>query len=390
MKKRFLPLLMFMLLASAGFAQTHHTLLVTVPDSVEVVFVAGEFNNWNPTADSMHLVSTLPRQYSFDYTWDNNLVDTMEFKYIAGPVGWGKYEQNGANLVAGTDSVAEITFKAVWHSTYAKDVKIDVLVPTNVYELYITGTFNNWAATENQMEKIDSTENGKEFTATIHTLDTTTLEFKFLAGPGWPYQQEHGNWNYMTDGGTLTVDLFKKIYDPTEAGDITINITVPPGTPDVYLIGSWGANWSLEEAVHATKVNDTTWTAVVPNVADIDYKVYNWPDWTYEEAADAEGSNVADRHASFISGPTFDIKVLFWKAVHEVPTGIDNISKTLKMYSVNSTIVVEDVKGTVTVFDINGRMLQSVQSRGTFVSRTLQPGIYIIRVDNKAQKIAVR
>jgi hypothetical protein len=41
-------------------------------------------------------------------------------------------------------------------------------------------------------------------------------------------------------------------------------------------------------------------------------------------------------------------------------------------------------------YAINGRMMQSVRAKGTFVSRSMQPGIYILRVDNKVQKVAVQ
>ncbi len=64
MKKRVLPFLMFMLLASMGFAQTH-TLLVTVPDSIEVVYVAGAFNGWNPASDSLTQISDSPKMFSY-------------------------------------------------------------------------------------------------------------------------------------------------------------------------------------------------------------------------------------------------------------------------------------------------------------------------------------
>jgi hypothetical protein len=244
------------------------------------------------------------------------------------------------------------------------------------------------------MEKVDSSANGKEFKLTIHTLDTTMLEYKFLAGPGWPYEQSNSNnYIYMTDGGTVVCEEFKMIFDPSKVGDITINITVPEGTPAAYVIGSFGSGWSLDDAIQATKNEDGTYTAVVPMVADIEYKIWNYPDWPYEEAKDAEGNGLDEnRKASFETGPVFNITVLYWKQVFGV-TGIkDPISSAYKMYTVNGTIVVEGVTSavSVSVFDINGRMMQSVKAKGTFVSRSLQPGIYILRVDNMVQKVAVQ
>jgi len=391
MKKRILPFLMFMLISSMGFAATH-TLLVTVGDSIEVVYVAGEFNNWDPTADSMNLISNSPKVFSFEYQFEG-LVDTLEFKFLAGP-DW-KYEQKqAANLVVGNDSADVVgDFKTVYHRDQEKDVLIDVLVPVDVFRLFLAGNFNNWKSRPNEMVQVDSTESGKEFQLTIHTIDTTTLEFKFIAGPGWPYEQKDAaNYKYMDNNGIAICEEFKKIFNPAEAGTITINITVPEGTPDVWLIGSWGDGWSLEDAVHATMNEDGTWTATIEDVADIEYKVWNYPDWPYEEAQDATGTSVANRIASWLTGPTFDITVTNWKLIHEgVPTGIkDPISASYKMYTVNGTIVVEGVTSAVSVFDINGRTMQSVRAKGTFTSKSLQPGIYIIRVDNKVQKVAVQ
>jgi hypothetical protein len=392
MKKRILPLIMFMLITSMGIAQKH-TIMVTVPDTVQKCFVAGDFNNWNPLSDTMTRVSVSPKKYSFEF----NMVDTsavkVNYKFLSGP-DWAYQQKRGENYVFGKDSNTAVvdSFQAIYHTNQAKNVTIDVLVPAAVYQCNLTGNFNGWDPIANPMTMVDSSANGKEYKLTIHTLDTITLNFKFVAGPGWPYQQTNSaNFVYITDGGTVVCDEFQKIFNPHEVGTITINITVPAGTPDVYIIGSWGNSWKLEEAIHATKNADGTYTAVVPDVADIDYKVYNFPDWSYEEAIDAQGNTVPDRHASFVNGPTYNITVAFWKAVHAVPTGVkDPISDTYKMYTINGTIVVEGVTSEVSVFDINGRMMQSVRANGTFVSKSLQPGIYILRVDNKVQKVAVQ
>jgi hypothetical protein len=395
MKKRVLPLLMFMLITSMGFAQTHK-LLVTVPDSIETVYVSGEINNWkdpsSAPADSAKLISSSPRIFSFEYTFVG-LVDTLEYKFYSGP-SWSYEQKSSTNFIVKNDSATAVvdSFKAVYHRGYEKDVTIDVLVPVTVFQVFLTGTFNGWSPSANQMTRVDSSANGKEFQLTIHTMDTTTLEYKFLAGPGWPYEQVAGNYVYMNVGGTVVCDEFKLIFDPSKVGDITINITVPEGTPAVWVIGSFGSGWSLDDAIEATKNEDGTYTAVVPMVADIEYKIWNYPDWPYEEAKDSLGNGLdANRKASFETGPVFNITVAYWKKVYGMPTGVkDPISAAYKMYTVNGTIVVEGVTSAVSVFDINGRMMQSVRAKGIFVSRSLQPGIYILRVDNKVQKVAVQ
>ncbi len=394
MKKRILPFLLLILISSMGFGQKH-TLVVTVPDSIETVYFSGEINNWrDPSSapdDSAKLISDSPKMFSFDYTYDGS-VDTLEYKIYAGPA-WSYEQKRDSAFIVMDDSATAVvdSFNAVYHRIWEADVTIDVLVPKEVYVLNLTGTFNNWNPTANPMEKVDSTSNGKEFMVTIHVLDTVSLEYKFIAGPGWPYEQsDAANFKYTVTHGVSTVDNFKDIFDPNDLGDITVHIVaVPEGTTDVYIIGSWGNSWKPEEAIKAVKNDDETYTAVVPNVADIDYKVYNYPDWAYEEASDASGTPVADRHASTADSPV-EITVAFWKALY-VATGVkDPISSAYRMYTINRTIVVEGVTSAVSVFDINGRMMQSVRANGTFVSKSLQPGIYILRVDNKVQKIGVQ
>ena len=391
MKKRFLPFLTLLMLATVSFAQTR-TIEVTVPDTVETVYIAGTFNNWNPASDSMSLQSESPKVYSFDFESTDTL-GGIQYKFLSGP-DW-KYEQKqAANFVYKFDSIAVVdTFNAVYHLDQADSVTIDVLVPVEVYELYLTGNFNGWDPSANKMEMVDSAADGKEFMITVYTMDTTTMEFKFIAGPGWAYEQtEAANYKYM-DGNIIVLDAvedFKAIYNPNDAGDIVLNITVPEGTPDVWIIGSFTDNWNPDSALQATQVNDSVWTVTVEDQANIEYKVYNYPDWAYEEASDDAGTSVSNRTASFLDGPSFDITVAFWKDVYQAPTGVKDIDDLVnRIYVTNKSIVVDDVKEKVTVFDIQGKIIQDVRTKGTFMSRALNTGVYIIRVDNKTKKVLV-
>jgi len=387
MKKRILPFFALLLITSMSYAQTR-TIQVTVPDTVQVMYIAGTINGWSEPGDEMTMVSDTV------YTFEFDAADTagIEFKFLSGP--YWKYEQvQAANFRFSTDSITRVDeFKAIYDTAYAKDVTIEVLVPVEVIDLYITGNFNGWTPDANQMEKIDSTQDGKVFTATINTLDTTALEFKFIAGPDWAYEQtESANYVYSEDGATVVCDEFKAIYDPNALGDITLNIVVPEGTPDVWIIGSF-AGWDTTQAVHATQVDDTTWTAVIENVGNIEYKVYNHPNWTFEEASDATGTSVDNRAASFLSGPEFDIKVLFWKDIFEVPTAVNDYENSkIRVYTTRyQTVVAEGVAEKVTIFDVQGRIVEDARTTGTFMSKALRTGVYMIRVDNHIQKVAIQ
>jgi hypothetical protein len=394
MKKRFLPVLLLILATGVSMAQTH-TLKVTVPDTVQVCFAAGSFNGWNEpsAATQMTKISDSPKVFTLGIEVAEGDVATSIYKYYAGP-GWA-YEQTQAadfklsELDADGDTVE--SFKAIYDPSISRegDITINVLVPAELFVCYITGNFNDWNSVSNPMTFVDSTANGKEFALTVHSMDTTTLEFKFLSGPGWSYEQtQSANYRYAVDGGTVVCDQFKAIFDPSKVGDVTINITVPEGTAEAWVVGSWNS-WSMDGAVQATKNLDGTYTAVISMVADFEYKIWCHNDWAYEEAKDAAGNGLdANRTASFETGPVFDITVAFWKLLF---TSVKDLtSYNYRWYSQDGAIVVEGVTSGVSVFDLTGRLVERASLTGTFVSKSLKTGIYIVRIDNQTQKMFVQ
>jgi hypothetical protein len=392
MKKRLLPALLLILISGMSFAQTR-TLKVTVPEATVVCYVAGDFNGWDPSADEMNKVSDSPKVFTLDIEVPDSLVASTKYKYCAGP-SWDYQQTRSADFfLSGMDADGDTieAFNAIYDPNISRegDVTIDVLVPAELFVCYITGNFNDWNSVSDQMTYVDSTANGKEFTYTVHSMDTTTLEFKFLAGPGWSYEQtQSSNYRYAVDGGVIVCDQFKAIFDPSKVGDVTINITVPEGTSEVWVVGSWNS-WSMDNAVQATKNLDGTYTAVITMVADFEYKIWCHNDWAYEEAKDAEGNSLdANRTASFETGPVFNITVAYWKLLW---TSVNKISTSYyRYYTQDGTIVVEGVLSGVSVFDLTGRMVQKASLSGTFVSKNLKSGIYILRIDNEAHKIFVQ
>jgi hypothetical protein len=274
--------------------------------------------------------------------------------------------------------------------SFAQKHTIIVTVPDTVIVCYAAGDFDVW----NPYPMTKISDSPKKFSLDFYAVDTAAKKYnyKFLSGPDWKYQQnKSANFVFATDSITAVVDTFMAIFDPVKVGDISITITsYPEGTSEIWIIGSF-CNWSLDGAIKATYFSDEGWfSATIPLVEDIEYKCYNYRDLPYEEAVDAEGNPVPNRTASFETGPV-NISVAFWKKVYGTPTGInDPISAAYKMYTTNGTIVVEGVNSNVAIFDLDGNVIQNVRVKGTFVSNNLPSGLYIIRVDNKAQKIVVR
>lgn len=75
-------------------------------------------------------------------------------------------------------------------------------------------------------------------------------------------------------------------------------------------------------------------------------------------------------------------------------TGVDKLfnsdNSKYNISSANSMIKVEGKFSTIELFDIAGRQVQSAKAFGIFNSNTLKSGLYIVRVDGSAMKVAVK
>lgn len=360
------------------------TYSVTVPAGTKACYIAGNMNGWSQKpmtkVDATH--------YTIDYPTS---VATDEYKYCSGP-DW-KYEEcdlAGVKLAANRKYAAAdvvANWLVVYDTANEKDVTIDVLTPSTTIQCFIVGNFNGWAspAAAFQMTKTSTTVDGIVFSKTIHTLDVTTLAYHFCSGPDWSFEQKTPTGDYKYPEVAPIVTEWKVIYDPTKTGDIHITATVPAGTTDCWIQGSY-LGWDMTKAVKGTKNADGTFSFTAPMVMSIEYKLYNLADWSHVEA-DAAGVEVANRKAAYPTDANISITVVKWKlsTAFSVVKAASNL-----IYTRNSSIVVEGVTSRVDIFDLSGRILQSNRIVGTFISKSLNAGIYIVRVDGATKKVAVQ
>lgn len=242
------------------------------------------------------------------------------------------------------------------------------------------------------MNFVSEDVNGKIFSKTVHSLDAFNMEFKFCAGPAWSYEQTDPSTNYKygtTENSTaVVVNAFKAIFDPDKTGTINITATVPAGTDSVWIMGDF-LGWNMGNAMKATKNQDGTFSFAIPMVMSIEYRLYNKPDWGYPEVGEADpAKELPNRSAVYPADANTNITVWGWlKNISGLP--LINFDE-YKVYSKDSRVVVEGVKSTVRVFDMSGRMIESQIINGTFSSRNLSSGLYILRVDDAVTKIAVQ
>jgi hypothetical protein len=93
-------------------------------------------------------------------------------------------------------------------------------------------------------------------------------------------------------------------------------------------------------------------------------------------------------------GSNFDFDFLFDEIYFRekgTNTGVINTkSDKYKVIVNNGVIRVDGVESMVELFDISGRKLQTVRFTGTYSSKQMNSGIYIVRVDGFAMKISVK
>ncbi|MDO9153440.1 MAG: T9SS type A sorting domain-containing protein, partial [Paludibacter sp.] len=140
-----------------------------------------------------------------------------------------------------------------------------------------------------------------------------------------------------------------------------------------------------------TKNLDGTFSFTATNVMAMEYRLYNWNTaWTHPEAKDGEPTvERPNRVAEFPADANITITVSAWR--NEAPNAINMLdADKYRVYVNQSSIVIEGVTSRTDVYDISGRNLQSVNMNGTFKSKTLKSGLYIIKVDGQTQKVSVK
>lgn len=398
MKKNYILFVLVALfgVANLSFAAQTVKLRVQVPAETKVVYAAGGFNGWSTSATPMAKVQDSPMIFEADISVPDNVDAGYNFKFLAGP-DW-QYEQADPSAdftfgaVGFTGAVVK-SFKKYFTPQTPRDIKVNVMVPKSTLYCYITGSFVNWEQPSKEMTFVSEDTEGKYYTYTVKNIDPQLLDFKFASGPSWAYEQtQSANFSYYGNGGannevSVICSGFKSIFDPVNVGDITVNITsVPAGTDSVYLVGSFGGGWNMNEAIPAVKNANGTFTAVIKNIADVEYKCWNRKDWAYEECQ-ADGSNLpSNRSAKFKDTPVVNIVIENWK---KMASGVENVKFDYPITIINNTISVSGVQTKVNLFNVNGQLLQSFKGNGDFSSKVLPIGVYVLQVDKAQIKVIV-
>ncbi len=432
MKTRFTFLLIGLLLAFQAATAATATFNVTVPNDggsdnhlqTNRVMIVGNFNKWD-AAGAIECTKVSDTKYTVtldESTFADQTVTlaTINYKYICGP-DWAYVMKDaqggelGNNVYAGTSPQEDVV--VYWASVW-KDVvpvpgtfTIDIYTPKTVTEMYCTGNFNDWK-TPGFEGKVDSTDtkmnlvpansdaNGNYFSIKVYTKNAYALAYQFATGKAWMYQQIQGN-NAYTDVtqpsilfdavGDATANppvapaiTFKRIYNASLLKTVTLNVTPPANTNQMYIKNE--KNGGAGEFVAGVKNVDGTFTFTVAGVDIMYYKYYNDQlDANVEYKAD-NTAVTENRTADAQIETTYTDTVLAW-----VATGLNALdANKYKVYTSNKSIVVEGVNAKAELFDISGRNIESKLMSGTFRTAALNAGLYIVKIDGQTQKVSVK
>ena len=157
------------------------------------------------------------------------------------------------------------------------------------------------------------------------------------------------------------------IYEPdAQSGDIHFTVTVPAGTTECYMVGSF-QGWSTEDAVAMTDNGDGTFSYTLTDVTDVQYKYWNGYAW---ESFDG------NRSASVSISTEVNDVISNWNILDAVQK-IQNDG--LKVWTKAGVVVVEaDAACTLPIYTTNGVLVKAVKVKSGTTEIALPKGIYLL------------
>jgi hypothetical protein len=158
------------------------------------------------------------------------------------------------------------------HEKFNGTVKLRVQVPVGTKKVYVAGTFGEegdplyWKHADPKLElkKVDNTH----FEGVLTSVPAG-LHYLYVWGPDT--DQAEFRYNHRPLGSRSQVNDIVEYW-----GDMTLNVSVPRGTQEVYVAGNF-SNWTFISMMDA---GNNTWTYHIPPTAldgkgVIEYKYYN-------------------------------------------------------------------------------------------------------------------
>ncbi len=328
---------------------------VTVPEGTLACYIIGEVTgaDWTTFVEMTKVDDTHYTIYLAEAT------ATQQYKYCSGPT-WDYVEKDANGENVGNRTYSENDVVANWAAIFNPNggLTYNVTVPEGTFECYIAGEMTSWAHIP--MTMVDATH----YTITIETA-TIDDTYKYCSGPDWAYEEIiAGNRTYSAND---VVAAWAMVYNPNVAvGDISFTVTVPEGTTECYIVGSF-QGWDTLNGIPMIDNGDGTFSCTVTEVTDISYKYHNGKDWEKYEG---------NRSASITTTTTVVDVVSEWENL----SGIVDVVKTddVTVYGTAGKInVTADKAGALNIYNAQGMLVVVVNYEAGNTTVALPRGIYL-------------
>lgn len=272
---------------------------------------------------------------------------------------------------------------------------LNVTVPASTTDTcFVGGGFNGWTMTP--LHYVSTSVDG-----TTKLFSSSTLPASFAGNQNFYLYNATNSW-----ASTSTPALsFYSVATGVSTQDVTvtawknainytfINVTVPSAVSECYFISDQ-IGWTLP--TNATKMTLTT-TNASTKVYSYAYRGSNPAhpfNGQFLAGLDGTTTNTYGQKtptANFTNSGTgnyLNYTITEFKAIFApITTALQNVTNTTNMINIiDNKIVAEGVVSNVSIFDVRGSLIQSVYTKGMFTSKTLNSGLYIVRIDNKSYK----
>ena len=276
---------------------------------------------------------------------------------------------------------------------------LNVTAPSSTTDTcFVAGDFNSWAMTT-PLHYVSTSLDG-----TTKLFSSNTLPASFAGNKNFYLYNYTQNWAYSLTPGSFYSVLTGTSQDVTvtawkNAINYTfINVTVPYAVSECYFISDQ-VGWTLPTNAKQMTLKTTNATTKVYSYAYHGTSADPTHLFNGQFLAGLTGNSTntygqktpAVNFTNPGTGNTLNFTVTEFKAIFApVATALENTSNDSNLIKVvNNKIVTEGVASNVSIFDVRGSLIQSVNTKGAFTSKTLNSGLYIVRVDNKAYKQVV-
>lgn len=272
---------------------------VFLKDSSDVVRVAGSFNSWGGSTDTL----TDPNNDSI-YTKTITVADgAIEYKFLKtlrGGLDWENVSNRAYTVVSGSQTLPPVYFDNDSVLVAAKvpvtfQVKMNIkmrelaFLPGSGDQVYVAGSFNGWGTADT----LTDPNSDSIYTKTVQLDEGVTVSFKFRktlrGGLEWESNPDR-SYVVPTGGGAVPIVYFDRdsVYTPPAPGPVTFQVnmgmklqegTFLPGSGDIVRVAGSFNGWGASTDTLTDGNNDSIYTKTV-NINEgsaIEYKFLKTP-----------------------------------------------------------------------------------------------------------------